>query len=167
MDTVFVTLPLTINYLSITVAFTAAHLNTESFWWWHSSGGNSASNTFKWMPDVSSVVCLTCSCVSRYINIWLGRLFLPSTLSHLGLGCVTTHWHQQEHQGVGCVTTHRQEQEHQGVGCVTTHQGYTKMLLSSCILSSATICSLHNSVHPPKREIIPPKITICFPMRRG
>ena len=25
---------------------------------------------------------------------------------HLGLGCVTVHWHQQEHQGMGCVTTH-------------------------------------------------------------
>ena len=23
-----------------------------------------------------------------------------------GLGCVTTHWHQQEHQGLGCVATH-------------------------------------------------------------
>ena len=80
-----------------------------------------------------------CGGTLKWITSWggggWGGGYLP-LFCHV-LGCITTHWHQQEHQGLGCVTTHSRQQERQGLGCVTTnlqqqeHQGDIKMLLCS------------------------------------
>ena len=61
----------------------------------------------------------------------------------LGLGCVTSHWQQQE-------------QEHQG--CIKC--GYALHMWGH---SSATISSLHNSIHPPEIEINHLKTTCGCP----
>ena len=60
-------------------------------------------------------------------------LFPSHTQNHFGLGCVTTHWHQQQCQGLGCVMTHWHQQERQGLGCVTTHWHQQEHPGVSCI----------------------------------
>ena len=57
-----------------------------------------------WFPCWWCITCLTTlpfTSPSKFSS----SLFSVRLL-RLGLGCVPTHWHQQEHQGLGCVTQH-------------------------------------------------------------